>query len=497
MASIKLVYINSTGGYVQSSSTVDEASGLGKLTLAGVGGVAIDAGAALISNVATPVSSGDVAIKSYVDALVNGLTWVSPVVVVATSAVTLSGSQTIDGVTPINGSRVLITGQNGSTPDAANGIYLVNTSGAWSRSSDTLRSGTAMFVQSGSTYADTQWVLTTDAVITPGVTAIIFAQAGAGVSYSAGSGINIVGTTISAKGDSAQAINVDATNGIQVKADTAKALSIDATNGLQVKADTAKALAIDSTNGLQVKVDTSKAVAIDATNGVQVKADAAKALAIDATNGLQVLADTAYALTIDATTGLRVNNSATGGLNFTGGGALQVKIANSDQLSADASGLAVTGVPSQFKINGSAVSTNVDASNLNTLTNSTSITTLHRHGGLFAAPASTTVGVSQGDPVYMTAGAQIELARADSTASAGVLGISIDTYGLGQTVTFQTQGACNLFSGLTAGVPYYLGNAGSVVPYSSITSGNRAIRIGYAVASNIIILNIQDMGVKP
>lgn len=425
MASIKLVYINSTGGYVQSSSTGDEASGLGKLTLAGVGGVAIDAGGAAVTNLGTPSNNSDAATKSYVDSLVNGLTWVSPVVVVATSAVTLSGSQTIDGVTPINGSRVLITGQNGSTPDAANGIYLVNTSGAWSRSSDTLRSGTAMFVQSGSTYADTQWVLTTDAVITPGVTAIIFAQAGAGVSYSAGDGINIVGTTISAKGDSTKAINVDATNGIQV------------------------------------------------------------------------VVDTNYGLSIDATNGLRVDLATNPGLEFSSGN-LQVKVASADQLALDASGVNVVGVPSQFKINGSAVSTNVTATNLNALTDSASITALHRHGQIFTTGTVATGGVGSAYPVYFNTSGEVATAAASSTLTAGVVGIAINTYSAGATAVVQTHGECTVFSGLTVGAPYYLDDSGGAVElYSTLTSGNRAIRIGYAKSATTIILNIQDMGVKP
>jgi len=425
MANVKLVYINSTGGYVQSTGTSDVAQSLGKLELTGVGGVALDANGATLSNVGTPTLSGDVATKGYVDGLVNGLAWVAPVAVVATSSVTLSGSQTIDGVTPINGSRVLITGQNASTPNAANGIYIVNTSGAWSRSSDTLQSGTAMFVQAGTVYKDTQWVLTTDAVITPGVTAIIFAQAGAGTSYSAGDGITIVGTTISAKGDSTKAINVDATNGIQVKADTNYGLSIDATNGLRVD------LATDP------------------------------------------------------------------GLEFSSGN-LRVKVASADQLALDASGLNVVGVPGQFKINGSAVSTNVTATNLNTLTDSASITGLHRHGAIFTTATVATGGLGIAYPVYFNGSGQAAIAAANNTLTAGVVGIAINTYAGGATATIQTHGECDLFSGLTVGAPYYLDDSGGAVElYSTLTSGNRAIRIGYAKSATTLILNIQDMGVKP
>jgi hypothetical protein len=426
MANVKLVYINGTGGYVQSSSTADEASGLGKITLAGLSGVALDAGGAALTNLAlTPTNASDAASKSYVDARVSGLTWLAPVVVVATSNVTLSGSQTIDSVTPANGARVLITGQNGSTPDAANGIYIVNTAGAWSRSADVLVDGDAMFTQQGTTYANTQWVLTTNGTIVPNVTPIIFQQVGAAVTYTAGDGINIVGTTISAKGDSAAAINVDATNGIQVKADTN------------------------------------------------------------------------FGLSIDATTGLRVDLASDPGLEFNSGN-LRIKVASADELSLDGNGLNVEGVPTQFKIGASATSANVTATNINALTDSSSVTNLHRHDKVvFASTASLSLG--QGYPVYAdAANTVLNGDAAIANNKAGIVGVALDNYTGGDPAFIQSHGRCAVFTGLTAGTAYYLPDSpGTPVAYSAITSGNRAIRIGYALNSTTIQLQIQDMGVKP
>jgi len=48
-----------------------------------------------------------------------------------------------------------------------------------------------MFVEEGSTNADTQWRLTTNNPITIGTTALVFAQIGAATSYSAGTGLNL------------------------------------------------------------------------------------------------------------------------------------------------------------------------------------------------------------------------------------------------------------------------------------------------------------------
>ena len=495
MANVKLVYINGTGGYVQSTSTADVAQALGKLELTGVGGVALDANSAKITSVATPTVSTDAANKAYVDSVSGGFSWVQPVLAAATSFVTLSGAQTIDGVGVTNGSRVLITGQNGATPDSANGIYVVNTAGAWSRSTNVLQDGTAMFVQQGTVYASTQFVLTTNGTIVPGTTPIIFAQFGGGTTYVAGNGIDITGSTISAVANAAAGISVGG-SGIAVNADTAYALQFAAVGGaLRVKADGTKALAIDGTAGLQVKADTNYALSIDSTAGLRVKADATKALTIDATAGLQVLADTNYGLTINSSSGLRINNSSSGGLNFSSG-ALQINIYSADELSSSASGLAVVGVPSLFKIGGSATSANVTAANLNTLTDSASITGLHRHSALFGL-TQTAAGVAAGNPVYFSNLGTLETAAANAVGTSTVVGVAITTGAASANVSYVTQGLCTAFSGLTTGTPYYLADSGGVDTYANLTSGNRAIRIGYATSGSNIIVNIQDMGVKP
>jgi hypothetical protein len=422
---IKLTTINPTGGYIQPTLITDVVDTLGKIELTGVAGVALTTNGADITGLpATPSGATAAASKAYVDSIaVSGATWVNPVVVVATSSVTLSGSQTIDSVTPANGARVLVTGQNGTTPDAANGIYIVNTGGAWSRSSDTLADGTAMFVEQGTTYAGTQWVLTTNNPITAGVTAIIFTQFGGGTTYTNGDGLNLVGTTFSVKGDGTKAINVDASAGVQV------------------------------------------------------------------------VVDTNYGLSIDSSAGIRVDLDATPGLEFNSGN-LRIKIASADQLALDASGLNVVGVPSQFEINGSAVSTNVTATNLNALTDSSSVTALHRHAQLFAQ-GQAGAGIAAGNPVYVTALGSIGNAAANNTATAGVVGVAVTNVNLGDPIVYQTHGACAAFSGLTVGAPYYLDDAGGVDLYTGITSGNRVIRLGYALTNSIIMLNVQDMGVKP
>lgn len=128
------------------------------LTFSGVGGSA----AVTLTNLANPVSVTDAVNKQYVDTIAHGLSWKEPVVVASVSDLTLSGSQTIDGVGVANGSRVLVKDQ--STP-VDNGIYVTD-SGAWTRSTDldtgSDASGDAVFVQQGSVNADKAFVCTSD-----------------------------------------------------------------------------------------------------------------------------------------------------------------------------------------------------------------------------------------------------------------------------------------------------------------------------------------------
>ena len=121
----------------------------------------------------------------------------------------------IDGVALSSTNRVLVQGQ---TNGVENGVYTVTTVGngstAWvlTRATDAdtysptetnaLGYGDYFFVQQGSGYAGSSYVLTTPVgEILFGYTSIAFSQFSAAGSYSAGNGIAITGTTISANVD--------------------------------------------------------------------------------------------------------------------------------------------------------------------------------------------------------------------------------------------------------------------------------------------------------
>src|SRR5262249_55164847 len=103
-------------------------------------------------------------------------TWKDAVRVATTgSNITLSGLQTIDGVSLAANDRVLVKDQNGA---ANNGIYAA-ASGAWSRTSDANTAAlwpfeTVVPVTSGTINAQSQWTVVTPGTITLGTTALTF-----------------------------------------------------------------------------------------------------------------------------------------------------------------------------------------------------------------------------------------------------------------------------------------------------------------------------------
>lgn len=155
-----------------------------------------------ITNLAEPSASTDAATKNYVDSVAQGLEVKQSTVVATTANITLSGTQTIDGVAVVAGDRVLVKNQ---TTTSANGIYVV-AAGSWTRATDAdawaeLVSA-FVFVEKGTTNADTGWVCTVDAGGTLGSTAVTFAQFSGAGTYTAGNGLSLTGSSFAAVGTS-------------------------------------------------------------------------------------------------------------------------------------------------------------------------------------------------------------------------------------------------------------------------------------------------------
>ena len=115
----------------------------------------------------------------------EGSDYKASVRVVTVANVNLSGGAptSVDGVTLVANDRVLVTAQS---TGSQNGIYRVKTlgtgsNGTWVRSKDAdtnddVTAGMVVMITEGTTYADTQWKLTTNDAITVGTTSLTFSQ---------------------------------------------------------------------------------------------------------------------------------------------------------------------------------------------------------------------------------------------------------------------------------------------------------------------------------
>lgn len=153
-----------------------------------------------ITSLLDPTSAQDAATKNYVDSVATGLDVKASVQCATIANITLSGEQTIDGVTT-SSSRVLVKNQSNATQ---NGIYVSGT-GAWTRATDAdtsseVTSGMFTFVEQGTVNGTTGWVLGNANPITLGTTNLTFVQFSGAGTYLAGNGLSLTGSSFAVLG---------------------------------------------------------------------------------------------------------------------------------------------------------------------------------------------------------------------------------------------------------------------------------------------------------
>jgi len=186
-----------------------------------------------LTSLADPTNAQDAATKAYVDAARSGLDVKASVRAATTANITLSGTQTVDGVDLSAGDRVLVKNQSTASQ---NGIYVV-AAGSWARSTDAdsdaeVTPGLFTFVEEGTANADSGWVLSTNSTITLGTTSLAFAQFSGAGQLTAGDGLTKDGSTLN--------VVTASTSRIVVNAD-----SIDLASGVAT-AGTYQAVTVDT-----------------------------------------------------------------------------------------------------------------------------------------------------------------------------------------------------------------------------------------------------------
>jgi len=295
-----------------------------------------------------PVSGNDVVNKTYLDYFAAGLSWKQPVVCATTTNITLSGLQTIDGVTVVAGDRVLVKSQS---TNSQNGIYLASAT-AWSRSpdADTWNEliSAICFVEEGSTLAGTAWYCTAQAGGTIGTTAVVWSNFSVAASYTAGTGLTLAGNQFSIT-------NTGVTAAAYGSASKTLTATVNAQGQLTVLADTNIAISNTQVSGLgTMSTQAASAVAITGgtIDGVTIGGVTAGAVTATTFTGAGTgLTGTATSLSIggnaatatSATTATNLAGGATGSLPY------QTSSGTTTLLAAGSNGQVLTlasGVPS-------------------------------------------------------------------------------------------------------------------------------------------------------
>jgi hypothetical protein len=150
-----------------------------------------------------PTQALHAATKSYVDSVSEGLHIHASAIAATTGNVSiatdLEPGDLVDGVTLVEGNRILVKSQTNS---AQNGIYVVQASGAALRAADfneplEVDGGDFIFVTGGETHENTGWVQTTTNLVTIGTDPIAFTQFSGAGTYLAGTGLELTDNVFS------------------------------------------------------------------------------------------------------------------------------------------------------------------------------------------------------------------------------------------------------------------------------------------------------------
>ena len=255
-----------TKGYVDTADAL-------KLNLTGgtLSG-ALAMGTNKITGLGTPTADADAVTKSYVDAIAQGIDAKASVVAASTTNLTLSGAQTIDGVSVIAGNRVLVKDQ---TTASDNGIYLC-ASGSWTRATDADTYAELVaaytFVEGGTVNANNGFICTIPTSGTLGSTSITFAQFSGAGQVTAGTGMTKTGNTLNVNTASSARIVVGAdeidlaTTG--VTASTYKSVTVDTFGRITAGTNPTTISGFGITDAYtKTEVDTSLSAKLSTTGG--------------------------------------------------------------------------------------------------------------------------------------------------------------------------------------------------------------------------------------
>lgn len=489
MALRRLLY-QTAEGYHDAAALTDETQ-LGKVTVTGVSGIGLDSQGSRVTGLPSPTAASDAATKQYVDDIASSIDWKQSVRYATDAALpaytpagsgvgktltaNANGALSVDGFNPVATNRILVKNE-GSGTHVDNGIYVVTDPGSGAapfiltRATDfdtnaEVTGGASVWVNEGTANADSGWTLITNDPITVDTTALTFTQFSGLGQVTAGAGLTKTGNTL----------NVGDGPGILVSADK-----------------------------IEVELATNPGLEFDAggdAGKLRWKPDTTRGLNRDASGAYIVLATSNPGVRFTIGGELDAKYNATGGVT-SGASGLEIKIDDTpDTLDVDVDGLKVVGLPSLFKINGTAVGATVTAPNLDTLTNGSNADALHVHSIASVAEVSETWtaagAVTKGEGVYISANNAVSTGDCTNDTKSRIIGVAnqniADTAsGVIKIIGYVT----GVLTSATAGTRYFMSSTGLPVLIGSLVGGDRTIQLGIAKNATDLFVQVFDYGKK-
>lgn len=257
------------------------------------------------THVATPSADTHATTKAYVDAAIEGMTPKGNAMALATANLALTGDPgAVDGVTLATGDIILLTGQ---TDPIENGLWVVDTTGAWARPDNfgtgAHAEGSHVMIRQGTTYGDGTWWCTTNAPSDVVDThSLAWSQYSAPSSVSPGTGLTKIGNIFHV-GDGA----TEDRGGIRFSADDIAVKCDDSTTEISAHKVIVKALGVNTGQLAAAAVDENKLATSTAGDGISGGGGSAYDLDINGIATAETVTDDADLIAVydDSATALR------------------------------------------------------------------------------------------------------------------------------------------------------------------------------------------------
>lgn len=473
---------------------------------------------------ADPTSAMHAVTKQYADGIAQGMTHKDSVRVASTANQALSGGTafpTIDGVVTAAGDRVLLKNQSAG---AENGLYVVGGTGAaWTltRTLDAdvtgeLTGGDTVWVNEGTSQADTGWTITTDGTITLGTTAITWTQTSGLGQVTAGAGLTKTGNTLNVGTASSARIVVNADDiDLATVSDGGTGSFLKFTRDAYGRVSGTTAVVAGDISAL-LDADLNSIAGL-ATTGILVRSATdtyvhrqltAPAAGLTITNNTGTAGNPTFALANDlagleglGSTGFAVRSATDTWVQRTIiGSAGRVNVTNGDGIS----GNPTIDLPTGVNTSGAGTYNSVTVDTYGRVT-SASVVTIANDANIVTLTNAQGATINIGQVVYSSASGSVSLARSDVLTTSNYVGLvgqttiansasgTIVLDGILAATTTQWDAVTGQSGGLTTNATYYLSGATAGMMTTTAPTTGHLVPVGVGISTTQMKLFSPDI----